>query len=71
MCTVIDGAHVMVCDVSRDRVAHVVRERVGDAVSAETVHYEGTLFACEDGDRVEEFQRAVAEALDWEPGAFA
>lgn len=71
MCTVIDSAHVMVCDVSRDRVTDAVRERLGDAVSIETVHYEGTLFTCEDGGRMADFQRAVSDALEWEDDRFS
>jgi hypothetical protein len=70
MCTVIDEARVMVCDVSRDRVTESVRAFVGDAVSVETVHYEGTLFTCDDEARVEEFQRAVIAALGWGDTAF-
>jgi len=70
MCRVIDSRRVMVCDVSRDRVTAAVRERVGEAVRIETVHFEGTRYTCDDPARVIAFQAAVSDALGWPKGGF-
>ncbi len=65
MCTVKAPNEVMVCDSARDRVRKVVTARLGSAVHIETVHGEGTRFACDDPDRAGEFQDSIREALGW------
>jgi hypothetical protein len=66
MCTVNSDREVMVCDVSRDRVRGALVERLGTGVQVETVHGEGTRFACTDEARIPEFQAAVGDALGWQ-----
>lgn len=71
MCTVKSPTEIMVCDISRDRVRDVLLERMGGAARFETVHGEGTRFACVDPGRALEFQTSVGEALGWEQDGFA
>ncbi len=71
MCTVKSQNEIMVCDSSRDRVRDVLLERIGSAARFETVHGEGTRFACVDPARTIEFQTSVGEALGWEQDGFA
>jgi hypothetical protein len=54
---------MMVCDVSRDRVRSELTATLGQAVTFETVHGEGTLFTCLDGDRGDEFRQVVEAAV--------
>jgi len=49
----------------------VLLERIGSAARFETVHGEGTRFACVDPARTIEFQTSVGEALGWEQDGFA
>lgn len=70
MCTVKSASEVMVCDVSRDRVRDVLRERIGDAARLETIHGEGTRFTCVVAERVSEFQQSIKEALSWDDDSF-
>ena len=65
MCTVVGPAAVMVCDVSRDKVRHVVEERLGDGAGFEVVHGEGTLVTLRDPEHTTEFRQCVEEALGW------
>ncbi|HEV2952579.1 MAG TPA: hypothetical protein VG015_00630 [Candidatus Dormibacteraeota bacterium] len=63
MCTEISPTQMMVCDVSRDRVRSELTATLGQAVTFETVHGEGTLFTCLDGDRGDEFRQVVEAAV--------
>lgn len=65
MCTVKSSTQIMVCDVSRGEVKHVVSDRLGSSATFETVHGQGTLVTCLDPSRTAEFQQSVSETLGW------
>jgi hypothetical protein len=63
MCTFVNQAQVMVCDVSRERVRNAVELALPGLVTAEAVHGEGTLFTCLDESRSATFQATVEQAI--------
>jgi hypothetical protein len=65
MCTIRNRSQITICDVSREKVEQVVSDHLGNAVTFETIHGEGTLVSCLDISRISEFQQWVTKALGW------
>jgi hypothetical protein len=65
MCTIRNQSQITICDVSKEKVEQAVSDCLGQAVTFETIHGEGTLVSCLDNSRISEFQHSVTQALDW------